>query len=231
MTTITLLTSNATHTVLQALCVAFEQAGGAAVAIHADSAKVMLGRIRDGETGDIAVLNAPHLDELVQAGIIEGATRRPFAHSHIGVAVRKGARHPDISTVDALGRALLAADGVAHTVHGASGMYVPTLLQRLRVADKVRTVTRPGGLIGKVVAAGEAEIAVQQLSELLAVPGIEVVGLLPDAVQQTLESSAGVFAASRERAAAQALLQYFGDRSHAALFETYGLEQPQPDDR
>lgn len=222
---ITLLTSNATFTVLEALCAAFEKEHGGTVSIRADSAKVMLGRIRDGEAADAAVLNAPHLDALVEGGLIDAGTRRSFSRSHIGVAVRKGAPHPDVSTVDALTRTLLHANGVAHTVHGASGMYVPALLERLGVADKVRTVTRPGGLIGKVVAAGEAEIAVQQVSELLAVPGVEVVGLLPAEVQKTLESSAGVFTRANNRGAAEALLRFFADASNAPLFLRHGLEQ------
>ena len=221
---ITVLTSNATCTVLEALCAAFQNTGGEAVSIRADSAKIMLGRIRGGETADAAVLNAPHIDELVEAGLIDAETRRAFARSHIGVAVRKGVPHPDISTVEALKRALLAANGVAHTVHGASGMYVPTLLQRLGIANNVRTVTRPGGLIATVVAAGEAEIAVQQISELIAVPGVELVGPLPSQVQQTFESAAGVFALSKHRGAAEALLQFFGQTSNAALFRRHGLE-------
>src|SRR5688572_1235174 len=222
---ITLLTSNATFTVLEALCAAFEKEHGSTVSIRADSAKVMLGRIRDGEAADVAVLNAPHLDELVQAGLIDAGTRRSFSRSHIGVAVRKGAPHPDVSTVEALAGTLLHANGVAHTVHGASGMYVPTLLERLGIADKVRTVTRPGGLIGKVVAAGEAEIAVQQVSELLAVPEVEIAGLLPVEVQKTFESAMGVFTASRNREGSEALLRFFADASNAAIFEQHGLEQ------
>ena len=222
---ITLLTSNATFTLLEALCAAFEKEHGIAVSRRADSATVMLGRIRDGEAADAAVLNAPHIDDLVDAGLIDAGTRRLFARSPIGVAVRKGAPHPDISTVEALTRALLHAKGVAHTVHGASGMYVPTLLQRLGIGDKVGTVTRPGGLIGKVVAAGEAEIAVQQVSELLAVPGVAIVGLLPREVQKTFESAAGVFKRSRERGGAEALLRFFADASNAPLFQRHGLEQ------
>ena len=227
--TLTLLTSNATHALLEALCAAFESASGCSVTIRADSAKIMLGRIRDGEAADVAVLNAPDVDELVAAASIDGRTRRLFARSYIGVAVRKGAAHPDISTVDLLKRALLAADGIAHTVHGASGMYVPTLLQRLGIADRVRTVTRPGGLIAKVVGAGEAEIAIQQMSELLAVPDVEIVGALPSEVQKTFESAAGIFATSQNRAASETLLRFFAQESNGALFTRHGLEQARAD--
>jgi molybdate transport system substrate-binding protein len=223
---IKILTSNSTHGVLSALIPAFERTSGHRVEVSADTAKAMLERIRNGEHADIAILLTPAIDELTRLGTIAPASRRPFARSRIGVAVLAGAPHPDISTVDVLRRTLLAASSVAHTVHGASGQYVPTLLQRLGIADQVgpRTVTRPGGLIGKVVAAGEAELAVQQISELLEVPGIEVVGPLPQEVQKVFETSAGIFSGSRQQAAAQALLRFFATAEAAAAFRTKGLE-------
>jgi len=224
MAVIELISSNATHALLQALAAAFERESGHQVSLRMDSAVVMLARIKEGESADVAVLNAPHLDELSELGIIDARTRRLFARSRIGVAVRAGEPHPDISSVEALKRTLSESRAVAHTVHGASGSYVPTLLARLGIADRTKTVTRPGGLIGKVVAAGEADIAVQQISELLAVPGIEVVGPLPDEVQKTLESAAGIFSASKQHEAAEALLRFFASPAAAAAFEARGLE-------
>jgi len=224
MAVIRLLTSNATHALLLELADAFERESGLEVSLQVESAVVMLARIKEGESADVAVLNAPHLDELVELGLIDARSRRVFARSRIGVAVRAGEPHPDISTLDALKRSLSEARAVAHTVQGASGSYVPTLLARLGIADRTKTVTRPGGLIGKVVAAGEADLAVQQISELLAVPGIEVVGPLPEAVQKTLESAAGIFSASRQRAAAEALLRFFASPANARTFEARGLE-------
>ena len=226
---IKVLTSNSTHQVLGALATAFEGSGGQKVSIGADSAKAMLARIKGGETADVAVLLASDLDELVKLGKIDAGSRRLFARSRIGVAVRAGAPIPDIGSVEALKRTLLNARSVAHTAHGASGMYVPILLERLGISDEVKpkTVTRPGGLIGKVVAAGEAEIAVQQISELLAVPGIELVGPLPDAVQMTIESAAGIFAASNQRPAAETLLCFFASPASAALFRANGLDSAQ----
>lgn len=194
--------------------------------ISVDSAKVMLARVKDGETADAAVLLASDLDELVKVGTIDARSRRLFARSRIGIAVRTGAAKPDIGSVDGLKRTLLNARSVAHTLHGASGMYVPVLLERLGIANEVKPkiVTRPGGLIGKVVAAGEAEIAVQQISELLAVPGIELVGPLPEEVQLTFESAAGIFVSSNERAAAEALLDFFAAPAAVPLFVASGLD-------
>ena len=225
-----LLTSNATHSVLRALATSFERAGGRAVCVHCDSAKVMLERIENGESGDVAVLNAPHVERLVASGRIVATTCSVFSRSRVGVAVRSGAPHPDVSTADAFMRTLRNARTVAHTVHGASGMYFPQLIERLGIADEIapKCVTRPGGLIGRVVAAGEAELAVQQISELLAVPGIELVGPLPDALQMVFESRAGVFAHSAQRAGAEALLGFLVGPLAASTLPQFGLEAPSP---
>jgi molybdate transport system substrate-binding protein len=222
---IALVTSNATRSVLDELAIGFERASGHRIEIRSDSAKLVFERIRAGERADVAVLNAPEVDALVAAGILDTQSRRTFARSRIGVAVRAGTPHPDVSTVAALTRTLLDARTVAHTVHGASGKCVPALLERLGIAARVTTVTRPGGLIAKVVAAGEAEVAIQQISELLAVPGVEVVGPLPDSVQRVFESAAAVFCDTSKTAEASALLDYFSSGACAPLFQNKGLEQ------
>src|SRR5262249_46672436 len=118
----------------------------------------------------------------------------------------------------------------AHTVHGASDVSVPVLLERLGIAEqmKPKTVTRPGGYIGTVVAAGEAEIAVQQIVELLAVPGIEVVGPLPDEIQKVIETSAGIFAASQHPAAPEALLRFFPPARSRPLAQEKALAAARP---
>lgn len=225
--TLRMLTSNSTLTVLDVLIPAYEKTSGIKVSVSADSAKAMVAKIRAGEPGDAVVLGTGAVKELVDAGIVIPATRCAFARAIVGVGVRKGTPHPDISTVDAFRAALLAAKSIAHTVHGASGMYIPTLLEKLGIAEqmKARTVTRPGGYIGKVVVAGEADIALQQIPELMAVPGLEVVGPVPDAVQKTFETSAGIFSASANPAATQAMLDFFAAPAHATLFSSKGLEQ------
>ena len=222
---IELVTSNATRAVLDELTSGFERASGHHVEIRSDSASVMFERIRNGERADVAVLNAPEVDELMALGVLDARSRRAFAQSRIGVAVLAGTAHPDVSSVEALTRALLEAQRIAHTVHGASGKCVPELLERLGIAERVSTVTRPGGLIGKVVAAGEARIAIQQISELLAVPGIEVVGPLPDAVQKVFDSAAAIFRDSKACAASSALLEFFASSACAPIFRKKGLEQ------
>lgn len=222
-----ILTSNSTRPVLDALILAYEKSTGNKVSISADSAKAMVARIKGGETGDIVVLGSGALKELAEAGFIKAETQRGFARALVGVGVRSGAPRPDISSLEAFKQSLLAAKSIAHTVHGASGMYIPVMLEKLGIAEqmKAKTVTRPGGYIGTVVVAGEADIALQQIPELLAVPGLDLVGPLPDAVQKTFETSAGLFAASKNLAAAQAMLEFFAAPAHATLFSNKGLQQ------
>ncbi|MBS1219632.1 MAG: hypothetical protein H6R21_2765 [Proteobacteria bacterium] len=221
-----ILTSNSTLPVLNALIPAYEQATGTKVTLSADSAKAMVTRIRGGETGDVIVLGSGAVKELAAAGFIAAASRRPFARAVVGVGVRSGTPHPDISSVDAFRKTLLAAKSIAHTVHGASGMYIPTLLEKLGIAEqmKPKTVTRPGGYIGKVVVGGEAEIALQQIPELLAVAGLDCVGPLPEAVQKSFETSIALFSASPHAAAAQAMVDFFANPANTPLFRQKGLE-------
>jgi len=221
-----ILTSNSTLPVLDALLPAYEQATGNKVVISGDSAKAMVARIRGGESGDVIVLGSGAVKELAEAGFIIAASRRGFARAIVGVGVRSGTPHPDISSVDAFRNTLLAARAIAHTVHGASGMYIPTLLEKLGIAEqmKPKTVTRPGGYIGKVVVAGEADIALQQIPELLAVPGLDCVGPVPEAVQKSFETSIALFSASPNAAAAQAMIDFFASPAHTPLFRAKGLE-------
>ena len=223
---IKILTSNSTLPVLDALIPVYEKSSGNTVAVSADSAKAMVARIRGGESGDVLVLGNGAVKELTEAGFINGATRRGFARAIVGVGVRSGTPHPDISSVDAFRTTLLAARAIAHTVHGASGMYIPTLLEKLGIAAemKAKTVTRPGGYIGKVVVEGEADIALQQIPELLAVPGLDCVGPVPDAVQKSFETSIALFSNSTQAAAAQAMADFFANPVNTPLFREKGLE-------
>lgn len=223
-----IVTSNATHALLGALIRTFERSQPEhTVALDADSAKSMLERIERGERADVAVLNAPHVEALAASGILDEATRRPFTRSRIGVAVRAGTPHPDIATADAFRQMLLDAHSIAHTVHGASGMYVPRLIERLGLTAELRpkVVTRPGGLIGKLVASGEAQIAIQQISELLAVDGIELVGPLPDELQMTFDSAVALFAECPNTESAVAFVRFLWSPETTALYEAHGLER------
>ena len=221
------LTSHSSFPVLDALAPVFERASGRRYSVLHDSARTMLARIREGARADAVVLGTPAIDELDRLGIVAGGSRRPFARARVGVAVRAGARKPDIGTVEAFRRALLEARSIAHTVHGASGLYVPVLLERLGIAEqmKPKTVTRPGGYIAGVVASGEAELAIQQIVELLAVPGVELVGPLPEEIQKVFETSAAVFTDCAQPRAAEELIRFLLSPGVESVFREKGLEQ------
>jgi len=226
-TEITLRTSNSTRPVLDLLLPEFERASGYKVTLNLDTAKNSLARIKAGERADAAVLLGTSVDELAAMGVLLKESRLPFARSTIGIGILKGAPKPDISTVDAFKRTLLNAKSIAHTVHGPSGAYFPGLIERLGIAEQVKPkiVTRPGGYIGVVVTAGEAEMCFQQICELLAVPGLEVVGPIPEEIQYNFDSKAAIFAESKNLAAARELLAFFARKENASKFTAAGLEQ------
>ena len=223
---IKVLCSNSSRAVMDELVPQFERASGHKVAVSYDPAKIMLQRIQRGETADLAILGAPAIDELTKQGKIVSASRRDLARCGIGVAVRAGAPKPDIGSVEAFKRALLNAKSVAHTKSGVSGMHFAGLIERLGIAEqmKARVRTQPGGLVGELVASGDVEMAVQQIPELMAVPGTELVGPLPRELQMITVSSAGIFADAREPAAAQALLEFLSTPAAARVYKARGLE-------
>ena len=229
MAQIKLFVSNSMHGVMDALIPQFERASGHKVAISYDPAKVMMERIQKGESADLAMLGGPAIADLEKMGKIAAGSRRTVASCGVGVAVKAGAPRPDIGTVDSFKRALLAAKSIAYTQQGASGIYFSGLIERLGIADQVKpkAVRQPGGLIGELAAAGKAELAVQQIPELMAVRGIDLVGPLPKDIQQTTVSSAGIFADSKEPAAARALLDFLTAPAAKPVFRANGMEPAQ----
>jgi molybdate transport system substrate-binding protein len=226
MATIRLLVSNSMRAVMDVLVPRFSRSGGHEVSASYDPAKLMMERIRRGESADLAILGGSALGELEKMGKIAAGSVRAVASCGIGLAVGARARKPDIGTVDGFKRALLDAKSIAYTEQGASGMYFSKLIEDLGIAGPVRAkaVRQPGGLIGELVAAGKAEMAVQQIPELMAVPGIQLVGPFPKDVQMITKSSAGIFADAREPAAAQAFLDFLLTPESARVFREKGHE-------
>ena len=183
----------------------------------------LLERIRAGERGDVAVLTADGVDALIAEGVLQD--RIDLARSFIGVAVRAGAPHPDISTSEAFVATLLGARTVAMSKAGASGIFMAGLLERLGIAEAVRakTIILASGYTAELAASGEAEIAIQQVSELMVVPGVEIVGRLPTALGGETVFSAGLFMPV-ERQAARALIAALADPARDALYRACGLE-------
>jgi molybdate transport system substrate-binding protein len=223
MTDIRVLSTIGMRTVLEALVPAFERARGCAVTRVYDSSVALMQRLAAGEVGDAAVFTAAAIDELIAQGKIVGRT--DLARSFVGIAVKAGAAKPDISTPEKFKTALLAAKSVAHSKTGASGLYFASLIERLGLADAMKPrLLVSDGIVGKLAASGEAEIAVQQISELMQAGGVDIVGPLPDALQSVTVFSAGVFGASSQRALAEAFVADLASPAHAALIRQKGME-------
>ncbi len=205
------LCTNGVKSIMLDLIPEFERGSATKVLITWGSANALLKELETGAGGDLAILTAEAIEDLIKHGKVVAGSRVDLARSGIGVAVRKGANKPDIASPEALKRALLAAKSVAHSKSGMSGIYFPTVLARLGIADAMKpkiVLPDPGTPVGEVVATGEAEIGIQQISELLPVAGIEIVGPLPAALQKITTFSAGVLAAAKEPDAAAALVKF-----------------------
>lgn len=183
----------------------------------------MMTRLRGGEATDVVILSAAALDELIDAGIV--AERCDLAKAGVGVAVRAGALKPDIGSGEALKRAVLAAKSVVYST-GPSGIYLSGLFQRMGIAGQIEAKVRQvqGEPAGAVVARGEAEIGFQQMSELLPVEGIDVVGPLPPDIQQITVFAAGLHARAKEPAAARALIRFLQAPAAAPIIRKKGME-------
>ena len=183
----------------------FERSLGTRLELHFDATQAIVPRLAAGFRADLVVLTAEAMEERAKAGHVTHV--RALGSSGVGIAVRAGARKPDIGSVEALKCSLVSARSVAHSKVGASGIYFVELLENLGIAGQVKRVVVEKGPVGSVVAAGDAELGVQQLCELEPVPGIDIVGPLPAAVQRTTRFAAGVAADAPDQAAARSLLE------------------------
>ena len=217
---------NGMRAALAELAPQFERASRNTLRVSYDPAQIILRRVDNGETADVALLGEESIDRLVAAGIVAASSRRLLARNGIGLGVRAGAPKPDIATKEAFVQALRAADSIAYTSEGASGIYFADLIERLGIGEMVRAKarTQPGGLVGELVVAGQAQVAIQQLPELLAVPGIEVVGPLPDGVQKINTTAAGLFTRSQAGAAASRLIEFLASPLAREVFRAKGFE-------
>jgi molybdate transport system substrate-binding protein len=214
------LCTNGLKTVMLDLAPAFERTSGTKLAITWGSAAGLVKELEAGAAADLVILTAEAIDDLIKRGKVVAGSRVDLARSGIGIAVRKGASKPDIGSPDALKQTLLAAKSVAHSKTGMSGIYFPTVLARLGITDAMQSkivMPEPGTPVGDVVAKGEAEIGVQQISELLPVAGVEVVGPLPATLQKITTFSAGIPSAAKEPDAAKALVTFVAAEARPLL--------------
>ena len=221
------LFSNGVKAVLLDLLPEFERTSGTTPSITWGSTAMLLGEIGKGASGDLAILSDEAIDDLIRQGRIISGSRVDLARSAIGIAVRKGAPKPDIGSADALKNALISARTISYSKTGISGVYFPTVLERLGIAAQVAAkavIPTPGVLVGDLVAKGDAELGVQQISELLPVPGIEIIGPLPPELQKLTVFSAGLFVDASEPQIAKALVTLLTSPSARPVYARKGLE-------
>jgi molybdate transport system substrate-binding protein len=228
---LTLMTSGALAAPLRELLPAFERSSGTTLTVVSGGSvggapDSIPNRLQRGERADVLVMASSSIDDMIQAGRVVPGSRVDLVRSRIGIAVRAGTPKPDISTVEALKRTLLAAKSIAYS-SSVSGVYVSTeLFQRLGIAKDAlakgqKIDSEP---VAAVVARGQAEIGFQQISELRPVAGVEVVGPLPDAVQRVTIFSAAIGTSAANRAGARALIEYLASPGAAPVFAESGLE-------
>jgi molybdate transport system substrate-binding protein len=206
---------------------AFEAETGYKLEIDWAPTTVIMTKLAEGATADALLLVADSMDELIAQGKVDGGTKRIVLRSRIGVAVAKGAPHPDISDVESFKQAMTSARSVAYSRGGQSGVHFAPLLVRLGIADAVnaKATIIPAGFTAEKLVTGEADIAIQQLSELAVVPGIEIVGPLPDAAQKVTTFAAAVMTGSAHAAAAA---QFVASLTTDAAFAAYDATRLDP---
>jgi molybdate transport system substrate-binding protein len=182
--------------------------------------------LRAGDQADLAMSTDVALDELAKEGKIATGSRVDFARPRVGLAVRQGAPKPDISTVDGVRKTLLAAKSIGYS-KGPSGIHLEGVMKRLGIFDQVKAkLSQPalGVRVGTMVARGDVEIGVQQVNELLPIPGIDFVGPLPNEMQPALVYSLAVPTTAKDRTAAAALMKYLTSEAALPVFKKLGLD-------
>jgi molybdate transport system substrate-binding protein len=208
----------------------FERAGGHVVRITYGPSGGLARRLNAGEAADLVVVDSKALDELIKQGKVVGG-RTDVSRTGIGIAVRKGAPKPDVSSPEALKRALLAAKSIAHTAPAGGGVtaaHVMGMFEKLGIAAEVTPKVKlaaggPNGRVSVLVSSGEAEIGLQQVSELMSNPQVEVIGMLPAELQQMTTYSAGTTMNARQVEAAQAFIRHLAAPAAMTIYKTKGL--------
>ena len=221
------LCSNGVKAVALELIPQFERARGSKLDIMWASTNMLLDEINKGATGDLAILTDEVIDDLIRQGKIIAGSRVDLAQSAIGIAVRNGAPKPDIGSAEAFKQALLSARAICYSKTGISGVYFPTVLERLGITEAVKSKTiipTPGVPVGEIVVRGDADIGVQQISELLPVPGIKIVGPLPKDLQKLTVFSAGIFVGAKEADVARALVTVLISSAARSVYVRKGME-------
>lgn len=227
--TIKVLTTGAFKQVVVALVPAFEARTGHKVEVQNDTAGALARRIQGGESFDVLVLTPAGLKTLAAEGKVTAESVAPLAKVAIGVAVKAGAPQPALASVEDFKQAVLAARKVAYidpAAGGSSGIYLDGLFQRMGIAEAVRAkaVLVPGGLVADKLVSGEADLAIHQISEILPVQGAQLVGPLPEAIQNYTTYAGAVSARSSHPQAALAFLANLTGTEAAQTIRAKGMQ-------
>jgi molybdate transport system substrate-binding protein len=223
---LTLISSMATREMLAALAAQYQHETGRPVQAEAGGGVEVAKRIAAGEPRDVVVLASGAIGKLIAAGAVLAGSRVDLVRSGVAMAVAAGARRPVVATEQDVKAAVLAAPSLSYST-GPSGVYLEQLFQQWGILDQIRpriVVPPPGVPVGTLVADGRAALGFQQFSELMNLPGIQVLGPLPQAIQTVTVFSGGICAASTDAAAARALLAWLASPATALVKRRYGME-------
>ena len=226
---IKVLTAGAFKQVLLALLPDFERTTGHKVTVANDTVGALTKRIEGGESFDVAVLTPGAVNDLTGKGKFVAGSRANLARVGVGVMVKAGAPAPDISTVEAFKRALIAAKSVAYidpASGGSSGIYISGLLDKLGIADQVKPKAKlkQGGYVADLIVKGEAELGIHQISEIVPVKEVTLVGPLPAEIQNYTVYAAGLGANAKDSEAAKALIKALTGPAAADVLKSKGME-------
>ncbi len=223
VTELRVLSTIAVKAIVEELAPAFECAYNCTVTRDYDTSVSMIKRIVAGESGDVSIVPSGVNDNLTAKGKVAGRT--DLTRSLVGLAVKAGAPKPDISTPEAFKTALLAAKSIACSSTGASGLYFANLIERIGLAEALKgKLIVEDGFVGEAAARGEADLAVQQISELMQADGVDILGPLPGAYESVTVFSAGIFVNAKNADLAKAYIADLASPAHAAMVRRRGME-------
>jgi len=223
---IKVLSGNGAKAAVQELCTQFERETGTKIDLHFEVNADLAKKIEAGEVFDVAVLNPPVIDALTQKGKLVAGSRADIGRAGLGVAVRSGSPKPDISSVDAFKRTLLAANSVAYPGKGASGLYFVSLLDRMGIKTEMQGKLKPMAAEDtvEVVARGDADMVVVVATRISDVPGVNLVGPIPEELQTRIGFAAGLSSNAKDVNAAKALIRFLTAPAAAATLRSKGVD-------
>ena len=223
---INVVSTQATEEAYKELVAQFEKATGHKVTTFFSGTLNVQKKLADGELFDLILMAAPAVDDQIKLGKAVAGSRVDLAKSGTGLAVRKGAAKPDISSAEALKNTLLSAKSIGYST-GPSGLYMLSVFEKLGIADQVKgklKQTSSGVFVGTLIANGDAEVGFQQISELVHFAGIDYVGPLPGDLQRMTMFSTGIHSGAKQADAARALVKFLTAPAAAPVIRKHGLE-------